>query len=126
MNEGAISSPAAAISTTVKATSPAINACRRRTVPAAITVRLAIEERRSTFLVTNAGNMPNKTLVNKVRESVKASTRLSRETVATGRKCCGKRANRPRSAGNLFRPAPQLKRASSRFSIQKPSLNLPG
>ncbi len=58
-----MSRPEAASSTTVRATSPAISAWRRRTLPTPATARPAIEERRSTFRVANAGNMPNRMLV---------------------------------------------------------------
>ena len=114
-----MSSPAAASSTTVRATSPVINPCRRRTRPAPITLRLAIEDRRSTFPVVSAGNMPNSTLVSSERDSVKPRTRLSRGTFATGRKCSGRSSNSPRSARKPTpMPAIPPTRASSRFSIQ--------
>src|SRR6267143_1181077 len=75
-----MSSPAPARSTTVSATSPAINPCLRRMLPPPMIERLAMEDRRSTLLVASAGSMPNNTLVNKESESVKASTRPSRES----------------------------------------------
>ena len=114
-----ISSPEAASSTTVSATSPAISACRNRCPPTPVKARLAIEERRSTFRATSAGSIPNKTLVSSETTRVKPITRPSSGTCDTGRKCSGNSVSSPRSATNPMPiPANPPTSASSRFSIQ--------
>jgi hypothetical protein len=78
-----------------------------------------IDERRSTLRVTSAGSIPKRILVKSETISVKANTRPSRGTCATGRKCSGKRSRRPRRARMpMPMPAAPPMRASRRFSIQ--------
>ena len=76
-------------------TSPAINSCRSRTPPPPMTPRPATEDRRSTLFVASTGNTPDRTQVNRDSDSVKPRTRLSRGTVATGRKCSGREPQQP-------------------------------
>ena len=114
-----MSRPEAASSTTVRATSPTINACRKRKRSPPIAARLAMAERRSNFRVARAGSMPKSTLVRSERRSVNANTRLSRGTLATGRKCSGRSKSSPRKAMEpTATPAVPPTNASKRFSTQ--------
>ena len=114
-----MSRPEAANSTTVRATSPAINPWRRRWLPPPATARLVIEERRSTLRAASAGSMPNRMLVNNDTARVKPITRPSRGTPVTGRKCSGNSRRKQRRARKPTpMPTAPPTSASSRFSTQ--------
>ncbi len=114
-----INRPEAASSTTVRAISLTINACRKRKRSPPVAARLAMAERRSNFRVASAGSMPKSTLVRREMRNVNANTWLSRGTLATGRRPSGTSKSNPRRATKpTATPAVPPTNASKRVSTQ--------